>query len=262
MAIRKYAKRVVRKVGGAIKRRYFKGKGYSKPKISQMVKDVAYLKSLVNTEKKSFTQFSANQVVGQVNGNSSGHYLLDLTPNITQGTGYQQRVGNSVKWTSSHLQMFFQTQSASSKPIKLEFHIVKVIGEPFSTMSNVMGRYLANNPFVNDQTIYDTNSSRETDYFKNYRIIRRKTIVLNPYFSTERVVRDVNLGFKLSNHHIKWNADTATTAEGQIFLLITASTGNSSSVTANTSASGGVATQAVSTGVDLKYNFTHYFVDN
>lgn len=262
MAIRKYARRVVRKVGNAVKRRYFKGKGYGKPKITQMVKDVAYLKSLVNTEKKSFTQFSASQVVGQVNGNSSGHYLLDLTPNIGQGTGFQQRIGNSVKWCSAHLQMFFQNQSAGVKPVRLDIHIVKVIGEPFSTMSNVMGRYIANNPFVSDQVVYDTYSSRETDYFKNFRIIRRKTITINPSFSGERVVRDINLGFKLKNHHIKWNADTATIAEGQIFLLITASNGNSSSVTANTSASGGVPTQSVSTGVEYKYNFTHYFIDN
>lgn len=235
------------------------GKGL---RMGAILKDVQYLKSLINTEKKSFTQAGNNSLVGQVNGNSSGHFLLDLTPVVGQGTGYQNRIGNSVKWSSGHLQFLFQTQSAVTRPIKLELFIVKVIGEPFSSMSSVMGKFISNNPFITDQVIFDTYCARETDYFKNYRVLRRKSITLNPSFSTERVVKDINLGYKLKEHHIKWSADTATVSEGQIFLLIVASCGNSSVSTANTSTSGGVPAQSVSTGVEMKYNFTQYFIDN
>lgn len=254
-------RKVYNKVVKAAKKRYVTktGKGL---RMNQLLKDVDYLKGLINTEKKSYTQSSSGAGLGQVNGNSSGHNLFDLTPVISQGTGYQQRVGNSVKWTSGHMQFLFQTQSAVTKPQDVEIHIVKVVGQPFSTMSDVMGKYISNNPFINDQTVYDTMCARETDYFKNFRLIRKIRFTLKPDFSGERVTKDLNLGFKLKDHHIKWSADTATVSEGQIFCLIIASNGNVSTTTANTSASGGVITQAINTGIDFKYNYTQYFIDN
>ncbi|WP_445772221.1 hypothetical protein, partial [Rheinheimera sp.] len=50
---RKYAKRQVAKAGKFAKKRYFKGKGYSRPKVTQMAKDINTLKHLLNVEKKT-----------------------------------------------------------------------------------------------------------------------------------------------------------------------------------------------------------------
>ncbi|WP_445779358.1 hypothetical protein, partial [Shewanella sp.] len=50
---RKYAKRQVARAGKFAKKRYFKGKGYRKPKITQIISDVNKLKHLLNVEKKT-----------------------------------------------------------------------------------------------------------------------------------------------------------------------------------------------------------------
>lgn len=267
MAPRPYYKRMYSRYGKKVEKGVKKvlgSKRYNNYKsgLGQLMSDVKLLKKVINAEKKTFTQTSTSGSIGQVNGNGSGHYLFDLTPVIAQGTGYQNRVGNSVKWCSGHLQFLFQAQSAVVKPIYMEIHLVRVNGQPFSTMSDVMGKYITNNAFVNDQTIYDTNSPRETDYFKNFTVIRKIKTTFTPQFSGERVTKELNVGFKLNEHHIKWSADTATVSEGQIFLLILLNNGNSSGATANTSASGGVITQFVSSGIDMKYNNTQYFYDN
>ena len=79
--IRKGVKKTAQKVGKAVKGRYFKGKGYTKPRYSNIVSDVMLLKKMVNAEKKRLPG-NWSGVVGQVSGaTGSGHLLLDVTPN-------------------------------------------------------------------------------------------------------------------------------------------------------------------------------------
>ena len=113
MAYKKFIKRVAKKAGRMIKKRYFKGKGYSRPKIGQMVKDVQFLKSIVNAEKHKQVYASTTETnyVGQVNANSSGHWALDVTPNLTQGVGTSNRIGSSIKWHSSNWRFLFKQRS-------------------------------------------------------------------------------------------------------------------------------------------------------
>lgn len=264
MPYKKIARSVALGVGNFAKARYTKknARGKRRPNYAKIASDVNILKSMVNAEKKRKIVSNTQQALGQVNGNSSGHYLLDLTPVLNQGTGTANRIGASVKWHASHLNFFMQPQANVVKRQEATIYVVKVIGQPFSTLTDILGKFLLSNQFITDQAIYDTVSERDEDYFKNFRIIRKKRVVFNPSFSGELEPKNVKMGFKLKSHHIKWNDDSATLASGQIFLMIVLNTGNASGATTNTSASGGVYTQGVSTGINFSYQHVHYFYDN
>lgn len=259
--MRKYVKKVAKKVGRAVKRRYFKGKGYSRPRIANMVRDINVLKSMVNAEKKRLeVNPSTTFNVAQVNGNTSGHYLLDLTPNVVQGTGFNQKTGNSFKWHSSFLDMQFSAQNGNISGQVLKIEIVKVVGQPFSLVSDILGRYIEPTAFITGGTVYDLHSPRDPDYFKNYIVLKRKYVKIpDDSLSGQMQVKRIKMGLKLKNHHVRTNDNDPTLTMGQVFLLITADQGNFNTSTASTLP---VPTQAVSTGVDLRYQFVHYFYDN
>lgn len=260
-----YGKREVKK---ALAKTYVKGRKWAKNRylkkggMANVIKDVAFLKSMVNAEKKRKIVSNTQQPVGQVNGNSSGHYLLDLTPVLLQGTGTANRTGASVKWHASYLNFFFQPQQYTVKRQEMIIYVVKVIGQPFTTLTDVLGKFLMSNQFITDQAIYDTVSVRDEDYFKNFQIIRQKKVVFDPSYNGELSPQNIKLGFKLKNHHIKWNDDSPTVSSGQIFLMIVMNNGNSNGATVNSSSSGGVYTQGTSTGINFSYSHVHYFYDN
>ena len=56
----------------------------------RIARDVAYLKSMINAEKKHLRTDVENVVMGQVNGNSNGYYVVDVSPAPSQGTGFQE----------------------------------------------------------------------------------------------------------------------------------------------------------------------------
>lgn len=262
---KRVARRVVRKAGALAKKRYFTGKGFGKPKIGQMVRDVQMLKTLVNAEKKrlNINDSGSTQQIGQVVGNASGHYLVDLTPNPSQGTGYNQRTGNSIKWSSSYFDLQFRQQANAVSPIRGRIYLVQVKGTPYGTVSNVMGQFIAANTFIGDQTIYDWYSQRNPDYFQDFRVIRTKTFkVQMDQYSGQSMITSVRFGMKLKNFHVRWSLDTATVSQGQIFMLIVLDNGNASGATVNTSTSNNVANTAVNTGVYYAYNIQHYYIDN
>lgn len=261
MAFRKYARKVGKKVGRAIKGRYFKGKGYGNPKLSTMARDINLLRSMVNSEKKRINISNRNLSVGQVsNATGSGHFLLDITPNPTQGTGYQNKTGSSIKLHSTHIDFQFSGQASTISGMRLKIEIVKVVGQPFSTMSDVMGKFILPNNFITGGTVYDMSSSRDPDYFRNYVVIARKFAYLPPDQLTGDVpLKQVSMGIKYKNHHVRNNDNDPTLSSGQIFMLITADRGNNGG---SASTLTGIAVSAAATGATLAYDIAHYFYDN
>ena len=145
--VKRYAKKVFRKARGAAIKRYF-NKGYN-PRINNIVKDLSVLKSMVNAEKKRVeVNPTTTFQIGQVIGNASGHYLLDLTPQPPQGTGYTNKTGNSIKWHSSYLDMQFSAQPSNISGQMLKIEIVKVVGQPFSTVTDILNRYIEPTAFL------------------------------------------------------------------------------------------------------------------
>lgn len=229
--------------------------------IPRMLKDVSMLKAMVNAEKKRLeVNINTSQPVGQVNAAVSGHWLTDLTPNVPQGVGVSQKTGNSFKWHSSFLDFQFQQQSNVGSPLTLKIEIVKVVGLPYTNVSDILGKYIESTAFTTG-TVYDINSPRDPDYFKNFVLLKRKYVKLPmDNISGQLVLKRVKLGLKLKNHHVRTNNNDPTFSMGQVFMLITADNGNANASTASTIL--GIPNNAANTGVTFLAEFTHYFYDN
>jgi len=228
---------------------------------TRLAKDVAYLKHIINSEKFRLETKIDNQVVAQCNVNASGHYLIDVTPIPSQGDGYNNRQGNSMKWVSSHYSFFFQKQSALSGNIRGTIEFIQVIGEPFTNPSNILGRFIEPNRWVDGGTIYDVASDRKPEYFKNFRVIRKINFGFKASdFVGQQLQKVINTGFTLKNHHVKFNNNSNTISSGQILMLIRTDTGNCS--TTSNSTLDNVSNLAQNTGLFMSHNRIDYYYDN
>lgn len=261
--VKKLIKRAVKKVARVAKKRYFKGKGYSRPRIGQMIQDVKFLKSIVNAEKhrQVYVSTDFSNLVGQVNVNNSGHWALDVTPNLAQGVGSSQRIGASIKWHSSNWKLQFKQQPTAQSPMKINIQLIQVLGTAQSSVSTVIANMYDGNPFVTTATIYDTYAVRNQDQFKNFRILRSKTYTMRAdNYNTQTNIMNVNFGHIFRNHHVKWDGDTSTIVAGQCILLIRADSGNCSAGTVSTLPS--IAYTSQGTGAMFNFIQTHYYYDN
>ncbi len=98
--------------------------------VPKLVKDVSKIYGMLNTEKKRFSQInSTTQGVAQLNGNNSGHWLIDITPTPTQGTGFENKTGNQIKLVSSHFDFQFIAQSANIAGMTIKIELIEVVGQ-------------------------------------------------------------------------------------------------------------------------------------
>lgn len=274
-AAKRIAKKAYRAVKRAAKKRYVTktGKGI---RVSQVVKDVAMLKRMVNAEKKQLqykSLASSPPLIAQVSGNASGHFVMDITPVISEGVASYQRTGGSVKWNASYLEFMFNKNPAGGQSQKFLIELWKVNNQPYTTTQIQNGTFISDlfepNGYVTTSagaavSIYDLVASRDQDTYKNFKRIASKSV----YFPMTNVsgmpaCKLVRLPVKMG-HHIKYQSyqtgDTNTLASGQVIMTIRADNGNSSSTTACTNL--GVPITAVNTGATFQYSFTHYYYDN
>jgi len=259
-------KRTFRKAFKTVRRaaikRYFK-KGYS-PKIGTMLKDVALLKQIVNSEKKCLTYASNIQPVGQVNGATSpGFFIEDMTPDPAQGLQANQRIGNSIKWVSTDFHFQISAQGNNIDKQKIKFVFVRVVGraEAAAPTANIWDA----NPFITGSSlgVVDYNSSRNQDFFKDYKIIRTKTYYHTAdNISGEKGIINGRIGLKFkTNNHVRFDTNTTTIAsQGQIWMYVFVDNGNISPTTPCTLA--GISNPAINTGITLNYYYSNYFYDN
>lgn len=253
-------------------RKFYKATGYKNPfkkgrlstsritrQLPKLAADINILKSMINSEKKRITVANNNLGIGQVANNNSGHFLLDITPNPTQGSGFNQKTGSSIKLHATHFDFQFSGQTNTVSGIKIRIDIIKVIGQPFSTVSDILGKFVVPNSFLSG-SIYDINSNRDPDYFRNFRILKTKYVYLQPDQTTgDIVVKQCSLGLKYKNHHVRNNDNDPTLSQGQILLMIRADRGNSGG---SVSTITGIPITQAATGATFAYEYTHYFYDN
>jgi len=265
----KMVKRMFTKAKKAMKKRYVSKGGNLK--IGRLVKDVRYLKSVLNPEKKRLQSQISQQILGQVDGNASGWVSVDTTPALTVGSGYNQRNGASVKLHSSHYQFQIKHQPEATGTIcyKIQWFLVK--GTPFQS-ADVVDKFSKNvyqpNPFVSNSTfIYDSNSQLNPDYFGTYTLLRTvKGSVKSDQTTGELSIRNFNVGFKYfkgKGHHLRWNQNgegTANLFDGQLIMVITCDRGNRN--TGAPSSLPNVPDQSASTGLVVSYSRMDYFYDN
>lgn len=258
---RRGVKRVARKVGKTIKGRYFKGKGYRKPRVGNIVRDVLLLKKMVNAEKKRLLG-NWSGVVGQVAGaTGSGHLLLDITPNPGQGVGYNQKSGSSIKWHSSHYDFQITAMANNLNGMRLKFQLIKIVGQAQGSVPTaILDKFVNSNRFITGGSVYDINCDRNPDYFKNFKVLKTMYCSLkNDDMSGELQVRRIKMG-KMFGHHVRNDLNSATITEGQIILMITADKGNSDLTVASTLS--GVPITGAQTGCFVACEYTHYYYDN
>lgn len=263
--LKKFGRNVYKVTG--LKNPYKKGKLSS----SRIMKDIAMIKKSLNTEKKVYDipMQNASYTVGQVFADNtatnyvSGHYVADITPIPAQGVTYQTRNGDSIKLVSMFGKIQFYQQSSCFSRIRGVIEFVQVKGTPI-TSTVFMQTYLQPNDFIKSQTakdIYDLNCSRDIDSFKNFRVIRRIPFTLNAdATSSDQVITNKTMGMKMSQH-VKYDKNTTTVSNGQIFMIVRVDSGNNG----NTTITGNPQSIPVVTsfsGLRFNYYLKQYFVDN
>lgn len=257
---KKYAKRAGRAIKRAVKKRYVTktGKGL---RMKQIVKDVSYLKSVLNPEKKIFQLNQTDVLVGQCNINASAHYVLDVTPKMSQGSTDITRNGNSIKVHSGHFRFQFQAENqASGHPIRIRAMLIKVIGAPIAS-ANLVSEMFKPNPFVSNGTIYDYHSDRREDTFKRFRVLRYKDSYIKENAHNQQFMHaNMRFGIKYKSHHVKFSSNASTDiSDGQLFMVVFADSGN---INGTTSTLTGTAITAGNTGFRLCGEYTQWYYDN
>lgn len=263
MAFKKYLKKQGKRVYNLARKRYMKNGSVN---VQKIVKDVNYLKSVLNPEKKRNQQLNTSGFgIAQCFGaTGSGIFTADITPIMSQGTTAETRNGASIKLHSSHMKFQFRHQASAVQRINFCMYVVSIPGQPYTASGTAASNFMNLNQFVLNAgvpAIIDYNSDRNQDYFKHFRVLRKVKFSLQQNdIAGQSVIKNVHVGLKYKNHHIKFNNNSNTIAEGQLMLFIFADSGNSSATTASTLSNVPVA--AVNTGAVMNYDINHYFYDN
>lgn len=252
------AKKVYKKVGSLAKKRYGT---FSKPKMSAIVKDLNILKSMVNAEKKHIENIQASDVaIGQINVNTDlGYYFQDITPSVAEGVTYNTRSGSSIKLHSMTIRMQIRQQANLHTSIKVQFYLIKIVGQPQAISSISLGRILVPDIF---SSTTDYNSLRNPDYFRDYKVIRKWVVSIpaDNYATMTNRLKDARINILFKNHHVRYSADSTTVSNGQIFIIGVADTGNTNATTASTQPY--IANTAPLTGCLLNASTKSYYYDN
>jgi len=175
--VKKYLKKQARRVARSAKKRYFKGSGYSNPKLGTMMRDINTLKAMVNAEKKNadvvdqtVTNFAGN------NGVDSGGAVVILHPGIPQGLGEDNRIGDSIKAHSMMVQFeVFNNGILTIQDTRYSIYIVRQPVNPISGTANTLASFLEPNPFSG---VVDYNSNRNYENFKDWIVLKKVNGVL------------------------------------------------------------------------------------
>lgn len=248
------------------KKKAYKKKPLPKPKssIKSLQAKISKMEKELKPEKKTLVKFIQNARVAQLDGNTNGHYIIDITCNPIQGDMSTDRVGNEINHVTSFMHFQFYHQSATQAPMRLRIYLIRNIGAALSTVTGVPGTFFDANPFISGgSNIYDFNCVRNKDWLQTYKVVYQKEVSVKPdNVTSQTMITDVKLPVKYTDawSKVKFYSDaTATPASGQLFLFIVADSGNHSTTTSSTLS--GVPVTAINTGVVMQYNIVHYFTD-
>lgn len=222
-------------------------------------------------EKKRNHIYAYEQLVSQlkVSGTDfiSGHYVADISPVPTQGTGITEMVGNKIRLMSSRLHFQFKQQSnVFGGPIKGTIYVIKPNAGSFD-VPQIPGEFLNVNPFLAAQglTIYDNLSNRNFDTMKNFNVIRKVPFTMKSDTSGSGgmvMVKTFSFGIKYNKGNgIGMSLLAGIPLTDELKLLVVLDSGNQSTTVASTLPSGVVTTQAT-TGLSFTYFVDHWYTDN
>lgn len=269
---RKVVRRNIRRGARNVRRRYYnKKKGVN---LKRIYKDIAMVKGMLNSEKKHIAYApSGTRSVAQIfsdgttAGTGSGHDVIDLTsPGFVpvQGVGQNERTGSSIRVCSHILRMQFFQESNTNGPRVVQIYIIRTQGDIAFSVSE----FLNPNTFIENAKpsgagpVYDNNSRRNQDFYKQFRVLARRSIYLkNDDISGETVVKNLTIPLKFKEgNHMKFQGATDTVVNGRTYMLLLCNAGNEGSGTP--SGFSFLPTAAADTGVRYSYTNDYYYYDN
>jgi hypothetical protein len=255
----------------------YTGKGLTTAgKIASLSRDIAILKGLnsavmkgLNVEKKYKDRDVVDGHFGQVNHNANGIYMVDVTPDITQGLQGDQRIGNSVKLTGMSFPIQFTSSLHTISARKIKVMLVKVnAADNGVTETEAINDLYDVNPI---NGIIDMNSPRayRTHKHDGVKVIRSKVYTLKALNHT--LVGDddntdqleassfmAKFNVKL-NEVVRYNANGDTKPDGcRYYMYFFADKGN----VGNTNSTLDVPVTVTQSGVQFRLGQRSWWVDN
>ena len=187
----------------------YTGKGLTTAgKIAALSRDIALIKGMaavgvkgLNSEKKYKDRDVINGHFGQVNNDANGIYMIDVTPDISQGLDGDERIGNSLKLTGMSFPIQFDGMGLTLSTRKIKVMLVKVnSADNGVTETEAINDLYDVNPI---NGIIDMNSPRAYRSHKHdgVKVIRSKTYTL-----------------KALNHTLVGNDDNTDQLEASSFM--------------------------------------------
>lgn len=219
-----YGSKTYKKAKKMVRKPYRKGAKRFPTGVKKLANDVRLLKRQVAGEKKTFTDgLVVGSALGQCDVNSDSQWTLDMTPRPPVGTGYNARIGRSIKLVSMSVQYQVSQQVNAVSPINVDIYIVRIVGTPTS-VNTLYDNFMLPNPITG---VRDGMSTRDLSYFKDYRVIKKIRCYLpsdSASGTQSRVTGRLNM--KL-NQYINFDENSTTLTDGQLCMFAFASAGNS-----------------------------------
>jgi len=261
---RKKAYKVEQKIfgKGGIKGRYGIGKGKGGFKFGKLAQDVEMIKSRLNVEKKEVRSDVVTTNFGQVNGNSDGAYVADLTQAINQGIGETQRIGNSLKVTGMSMPIQLTQMPDLRTSAKVRITLLRVRSADGSVTTNeAFNKVWETNPLsgVRDYNAPRAYRNSKTD---GISVVRSMTCYLksdgnDSTGEARKVTKTLRFSVKLDDiWRYTENSDTLP-AGLKYYLVFQSDLGN-----AGSNSTRDVPVQIQNTGIELRLAQRTWFVDN
>lgn len=221
---RRYIKRQYRRGKKWLKNRYYPG---GKLKVRRIAKDVAFLKNLVNVEKKYVT-FTVGDSFGQANNLAKAHYITPLI-SLAQGTTASTRNGNSVRATSLQWTLRMRGQTNLSSDNNWIMYIVMHKNSlPEDSYTTGSGGTLAN-LFLQDDywALLSTHSFRNVEHFRDWIVLRRVRGSVKADASSTAGNYDHSInGYVKLHKHMRFDGANTTCIENQLYAIFVAANGD------------------------------------
>jgi hypothetical protein len=270
MAWRKKAYKVEQKIfgKGGVKTRYGIGKGKGGFKFAKLAADLEMVKSRLNVEKKDIRSDVITSQVGQVNYNSEGALLVDMTQSINQGISETQRIGNSVKVTGMSIPIQFSGDVNCLSARKVRITMLKVkTADNGVTQSEAFEKVWEVNPLTN---VRDYNAPRayRNSNTDGISVVRSMTCYLPPAQldngslgsdEIERSQKTLTMNLKL-NDIWRYNTDADIYPSGlKYYLVFQCDNGNRHPTLVSTQ---DIPIKSINSGLQVRVCQRTWFVDN
>tara|TARA_B110000003_G_scaffold102234_1_gene104423 strand:- start:1758 stop:2486 length:729 start_codon:yes stop_codon:yes gene_type:complete len=236
------------------------------PRAVKMAAEIAKIKRSLNVEKKHKDTSVTPVTIGQVNHNSDGAHVIDITPTIAQGTDGDERNGNSCKLTGFALKYQMIAQDGCRTKRRIRFMLVKSASAATQGISHtsVFNAMFDVNPLT---TVRDLQAPRNYSSMKHHglSVLRTGTCYIGAQGFTDQSGTHDNSHktgtFTAALQDVlRFDGSADNTPEHvKYYLIIQADVGN---IHATSDSTLSVPVTGATTGVDMKSTLRTWWVDN